>query len=277
MTICPNCGGAVPEQARFCRNCAFDLTKARPTSDAGSFATVKMNQCSRCGAPMDAGARFCDNCAAPAQAPDMAETVRVGQGFGVGYAPQPYPRGSNKTAIIIAAIVGGVVLIGGIIAIILLTKSSGTSDGTGGGGGTASGPGEAIRKIVRATERGDAGEFLALSNKEFIDQVKQNNPGKTPKDALAPGMAQSAQEIRRKGGIKEVNIKSQRVDGDTATVDYEIKYGNGETEPLNARVIKEGGSWKVDVLDFLRRQQEGPNQGGPNIDMPQRDEPDYNQ
>src|SRR5512145_1875050 len=54
--LCPNCGTANPESARFCMNCGFALVPAAapPAAPAPS--------CPNCGAQLLPGAKFCHNC-----------------------------------------------------------------------------------------------------------------------------------------------------------------------------------------------------------------------
>jgi hypothetical protein len=70
-------------------------------------------------------------------------------------------------------------------------------------------------------------------SKEFKDKMKQVGD-------------EAAKEIKGKGGIKSVNIKDEKVNGDNADVKFTITYGNGtEEKEETAKLVKENGEWKI--------------------------------
>ena len=54
-------------------------------------------------------------------------------------------------------------------------------------------------------------------------------------------------DIKEKGGIKAIDIKKEEINGDTATVTYVVKYGNGSTKEDTDKLIKQDGKWKLHV------------------------------
>ena len=56
-------------------------------------------------------------------------------------------------------------------------------------------------------------------------------------------------EIDKKGGITGVDITDVAVaeDGNTATVNYTLKYGDGSTKDQNTSLVKVDDKWKMDA------------------------------
>ena len=54
-------------------------------------------------------------------------------------------------------------------------------------------------------------------------------------------------EIKKKGGIKAIDIIKEEITGDTATVTHIVKYGNGSTDEDSSKLTKQDGKWKLHV------------------------------
>lgn len=107
------------------------------------------------------------------------------------------------------------------------------------------------------------GETLGFSRspssvvKDFVLQVEKGNidaavnlfSSKMPndqKEKLKTLLPAATQELKKKGGVKSVEIEKEDVKGDAAEVKYKIVYGNGtEDKNQNGQLVKENGEWKL--------------------------------
>jgi hypothetical protein len=69
-------------------------------------------------------------------------------------------------------------------------------------------------------------------DKAKTEEVKSTFAALTPK-------------IKDQGGLT-VEIISEDITGDTATVTFDLRYGNGQVEPCKYRLIREQGEWRHD-------------------------------
>ena len=58
-------------------------------------------------------------------------------------------------------------------------------------------------------------------------------------------IAAMQQEVSSKGGITAIEIDREQIMGDTATVDFTIRFGNGTARSNQTHCIRENGVWKV--------------------------------
>src|SRR5215210_6793715 len=100
---CPRCGANANPGAKFCPNCALDLTQATQGVGLPLTQIIQPSVCPNCGANVSPTAKFCAVCAAPVGA-TAAGGFAGNQGYpDQGYAPAYAPRSSNKMPIIIGA------------------------------------------------------------------------------------------------------------------------------------------------------------------------------
>lgn len=108
----------------------------------------------------------------------------------------------------------------------------------------SSGPSGTLKSYIGHMEKGDSESAMKMvstakmpagmkDSKEFKDKMKQVGD-------------EAAKDIKGKGGIKSVNIKDEKINGDNADVKFTITYGNGtEEKEETAKLIKENGEWKI--------------------------------
>ncbi|MDR2208629.1 MAG: DUF4878 domain-containing protein [Azoarcus sp.] len=65
------------------------------------------------------------------------------------------------------------------------------------------------------------------------------------KTKMQAGLGLQHAAMKEKGGLKSVSPKLVKQEGDTADVEVELKYKNGETETENFTLTKKSGKWKV--------------------------------
>lgn len=108
------------------------------------------------------------------------------------------------------------------------------------GCGGSGGPGDTVKDLMTAMEKGDAGK------------VKELAPGmKMLGDDKLEGMVEQMKlEAKKKGGIKDIEIIEEKIDGDKATVKYKVTMGDGTSDGEDEmQLIKDEGKWIVDMGD----------------------------
>lgn len=66
-----------------------------------------------------------------------------------------------------------------------------------------------------------------------------------PQEMLRLGFAAGIRECKEKGGFKSLEVAEEKIDGETAFVKGKVKYGNDSEEPINMKMYKESGVWKI--------------------------------
>ena len=95
-------------------------------------------------------------------------------------------------------------------------------------------PSGVVKDFMKYTADGKANEAVALVS----DQ------GQAIVTAFFPMMTA---EIKKKGGIKSIDIIKEEISGDTAAVTHVVKYGDGSTDEDSSKLIKQDGKWKMHV------------------------------
>ena len=101
--------------------------------------------------------------------------------------------------------------------------------------GPQSSPGETVKAIFAHLERGQLEEATTL----FSSRARQNLPEVKSLIADVPAAIQNA------GGVT-VEIGHEEIIGETATVTFDLRYGNGKREHVRYKMIKEDGQWRCD-------------------------------
>lgn len=58
-------------------------------------------------------------------------------------------------------------------------------------------------------------------------------------------LADKSEEMSKKGGIKEIKVLEEEINGALAKVKMEITYGNGEEDTRSDKLIREDGKWRL--------------------------------
>jgi Domain of unknown function (DUF4878)/zinc-ribbon domain len=248
---CSNCGASVNPGAKFCPNCATPIAANAPYQGGQGYQggqPVAGPQNYAGGQPYQGG---------PNYPPGAGYPPPQGAGYPGGYAP-PYATGSsNKTAIIIGAIVL-VLLIGGGVAAYFLwfnkssepaaTDNRTTNTAQAQTRAPAAPPGDAVKGYVRALERGDATAMLDLLTDDQIKRLSLDRSNKAMMDAFQQGITKTAEELKKSGGVQKLEVTNEKINGDSATVDFVIKAGAESEKNRSMKLIKEGGRWKINEL-----------------------------
>jgi len=101
-------------------------------------------------------------------------------------------------------------------------------------------PSTVITKFYTLVEKGKVNDAYKFITQEGKEMLKRYGSGVS---ALSKG----TDKIKSKGGIKSLKILSEEITGDTATVKFELNYGNGTKENDSEKLVKEEGSWRIAV------------------------------
>lgn len=104
-------------------------------------------------------------------------------------------------------------------------------------------PEAVVEEYVTCLQKGQYEEALDLFyfKKELTDSQKQQYAAML-RDKLG-------KEIDKKGGITGVEITNVEMaeDGNSADVDYTMKYGDGSAKSEKVKALKVDGTWKLDA------------------------------
>ncbi len=103
-------------------------------------------------------------------------------------------------------------------------------------GGMSSGPAGTAERFIRLVDAGEISDAMGMVSQPMVEMYG---------DKLRMGLAAQHQEMRANGGISSISITNEIVNGDLATLDVAISYGNGTTEQDQWDLIREGGGWRV--------------------------------
>lgn len=101
-------------------------------------------------------------------------------------------------------------------------------------------PSGVVKDFYKYTANGKVNDAFSLITPEGQSVLTQWGGGTS-------AIAKLTEEFKKEGGLKSLEITSEQVTGDTATVNFTIKYGNGTTKQDNEKLIKQDGKWKITV------------------------------
>lgn len=122
-----------------------------------------------------------------------------------------------------------------IAAVLFMVSCSSTSTPSG-----------AMKKYLSAVKSGDYEEFVEGINFSKVDPQKLDE---TREGFTAMMKEKGAEDLEKKGGLKDFEILSEEIneDGNSAVVAYKQIYGNGEEEESKQKMVKVDGKWLMDI------------------------------
>lgn len=109
---------------------------------------------------------------------------------------------------------------------------------TGGCSMFQSGPGATVEQFYTALNDGEVTTAMDLISSQFRGQIGEDKL----RAALSQGTRQSAQE---KGGMSSIEILSEDVQGEVATVRVRMEFGDGSSNETTENLVLEDGQWKL--------------------------------
>lgn len=97
---------------------------------------------------------------------------------------------------------------------------------------------EAYFKAVADNRVEDAVAFYSIKD------VKENDLTMV-KGKLQMVVGEQISDIKDSGGLQSLDAKTVKAEGDRATVEVEMTYGNGEKKDETIELVKEDGGWKI--------------------------------
>jgi len=103
----------------------------------------------------------------------------------------------------------------------------------------STGPAATVSRFYGLLEKGKIEDAQKLLSSRVVGQLG------TAK--MRAALEAGAQDISKKQGIRDIKVQKEEIQGDLASVTVLITYGNGSTDTENAKLVKERGSWKLDI------------------------------
>ena len=100
-----------------------------------------------------------------------------------------------------------------------------------------SGPASTVKAFYKEVETGKLTEATDRLTGPMVQMLG--------KDKLKAAFGAQTEKIKQKGGIKSVETKSEEINGEMATVEVLITYGNGSTETDKNKLIKGEKGWLI--------------------------------
>jgi len=101
--------------------------------------------------------------------------------------------------------------------------------------GCSDSPSDVVTKYYRAMEQGDVDAALSHYRPDHREEIRR---------MWLEGRAEILRKnLEQQGGIKRIEIPEEEIDEDTATVQYRITFGNGETVSSRSHLVKIDGRW----------------------------------
>ena len=109
--------------------------------------------------------------------------------------------------------------------------------------GGAATPTEATKAYYELLKKGD---FKGAVQSTYDYNKEMSKEEKESVDAMLDMTASKIQEaMNEKGGMKDFTVGAESIEGEDATVDVTITYGNGENEEKTESLKKVGDVWFV--------------------------------
>jgi hypothetical protein len=103
----------------------------------------------------------------------------------------------------------------------------------------ASGPESTVKKFYGAIEEGEIDKASEMLSSRIL--------GLLGPDKLRQALSKQALEIKKKGGIKSIDVLEMNEVGEIAEGKVKITYDDGSEETEGVKLVKEEGKWKLDA------------------------------
>lgn len=110
-----------------------------------------------------------------------------------------------------------------------------------------SSPGKALKGYLNDIKNENYESFM--EGVYFHEGMDEQRKEKKRAQLLSIIKDKGSREYQNKGGVKSIEILSEKVweDGETATVRFKQTYGNGEEIIEKQKMIKKDGKWLIDL------------------------------
>ncbi len=98
------------------------------------------------------------------------------------------------------------------------------------------GPAATCTSFYRHLENGEITEAQALVSARLVQQMGQK---------MRAGLEEEARNIKARGGISDIKIVSEEVNGELATVKMVVTFGNQSAKEDTSKLTLENGRWRL--------------------------------
>lgn len=113
--------------------------------------------------------------------------------------------------------------------------------GCGGGGEEAEEPGDVVETFYDHLNQGNYTEAMTLYSSDALQALEGGDPDET-------GFADWAREETRDGSLQRIAVVHIEQPGETATVEFEIVYGDGTKQRRSVTLVREDGAWRMNLV-----------------------------
>jgi hypothetical protein len=100
-----------------------------------------------------------------------------------------------------------------------------------------SSPSSAVKAFYEAVSNGKTEDAMSLLSQQTINTIGEAK--------LRAGIQEASRKMATRGGLKDLVITSEQLQGDVATITALLKYGNGTEETEKEQLVKEKGGWRL--------------------------------
>ena len=106
-------------------------------------------------------------------------------------------------------------------------------------GCVGSSPSKTVKEFYSAIDHGNISKATGLFSNRVIQTFGLSKLQQTIEFQL--------KAVENSGGIDSIEIIDEQIFGDTALVNIEVTYGNGNVIREDVQLVKEDGNWKIDI------------------------------
>lgn len=116
-----------------------------------------------------------------------------------------------------------------IIILVILCAGCGSSPST---------PEDVAKEFMSRVEKG-SNSALDLFSPELVQMIG--------KEKLQKAIEEQSAEIKKKGGIKSVEVTDLKIEGEEATMNVATNFNDGSSETEDMKMIKKDGDWLITI------------------------------
>ena len=105
-------------------------------------------------------------------------------------------------------------------------------------GSSPSTPEDVAKEFMSRVEKGSS-SALDLFSPELVQMIG--------KEKLQKAIEEQSAEIKKKGGIKSVEVTDLKIEGEEATMNVVTNFNDGSSETEDMKMIKKDGDWLITI------------------------------
>lgn len=105
-------------------------------------------------------------------------------------------------------------------------------------GSSLSTPEDVAKEFMSRVEKGSS-SALDLFSPELVQMIG--------KEKLQKAIEEQSAEIKKKGGIKSVEVTDLKIEGEEATMNLVTNFNDGSSETEDMKMIKKDGDWLITI------------------------------